>query len=280
MAYNIIIIFICQFFLIQESHDALFTYLTQFDADLATLNSTVNGLADLSSGGAQNRHVMSDSLQPHIHALEEQAEAMAQLLESLTQHYDRCCEALKQSEPTTNHNQEGGMMAESMSPEEKQLMYAVLERDAREVDSVVAELRERLGDMEAIQSHVARQIDDLVMLRQDTHTTFALFERFQANLAMYVDRMREFETQQDSYARGMGERLDELWRLAEFYEGFMGAYDAMIVEVGRRKGVSARMEAILRDTMKRLQMLHDGDSPSSSRSVMPPPGDFVFPDSE
>jgi autophagy-related protein 17 len=202
---------------------------------------------------------MGDAIQPHIYALEEQAEAMAQLLESLTQHFDRCCEALKQSEPTTNHNQEGGMMmAESMSPEEKQVMYTVLERDAHMVDDVVTELKERLSDMESIQSHVSRQIDDLVMLRQDTHATFALFERFQANLGTYVEHMREFEAQQEGYARGMEERLEELWQLADFYEGFMGAYDAMVVEVGRRKGVSARMEVVIRDAMKKLQALHDG----------------------
>ncbi|KAG0137087.1 autophagy-related protein 17 [Tuber indicum] len=246
---------------VQESHDALLTSLTEFDGDISELDTTINNLTEFASNNSQGGRITSESIRPQIHALEEQAGAMAGLLEALTQHYDRCSEALKQSEPTTNHNQEGGMMgmAESMSPEEKQEMYRVLEKDAMEVDDVVTELKERYNDMENIQSHVLGQLEELNMLRHNTYATFALFEQFQTNLGSYVERMREFETQQEGYARGMEDRLDELWQLGEFYEGFISAYDAMVIEVGRRKGVSVRMETIIRDAMKKLQVLYDDD---------------------
>jgi len=239
------------------------TSLTEFSGDISELDTAINNLTEFASNNAQGGRITSESIRPQIHALEEQAGAMAGLLEALTRHYDRCCEALKQSEPTTNHNQEGGMMgmAESMSPEEKQEMYRILEKDALEVDDVVTELKERCSDMENIQSHVLGQLEELNMLRHNTYATFALFEQFQVNLGSYVERMREFETQQEGYVRGMEDRLDELWQLGEFYEGFISAYDAMVIEVGRRKGISVRMETIIRDAMKKLQALYDGEFP-------------------
>lgn len=227
--------------------------LSAFDNDLLTLNTSLSNLPE----STQNYHNLSEPVHPYLQVLEEHAAAMAQLLESLTQHFDRCSEALKHSEAASTHNQETGMI-DSMPLEEKADLYAVLERDAREVDDVVAELKERFGEMESISSYVGKHLEDLHMLSSNAQGTFSQFEDFQGNLGVYVEKTREFETQQDGYARAMEERLDELWQLGEFYEGFMGAYDAMVVEVGRRKGVAARMEAILRDTMKKLQGLYEG----------------------
>lgn len=228
--------------------------LSAFDNDLTALNTSLSNLPDPST---QNSSNLGEPIHPYLQALEEHAAVMAQLLESLTQHFDRCSEALKRSEAANSHNQETGM-ADSMPPEEKAEMYAVLDRDAKEVDDVVAELKERLSEMESISAYVGKHVEDLHMLSKNAHGNFSLFEEFQGNLGTYVERTREFETQQDGYARAMEERLDELWQLGEFYEGFMGAYDAMVIEVGRRKGVAARMEAMLRDTMSKLQGLYEG----------------------
>lgn len=230
------------------------TSLSEFDKDLTALNTSLSDVPDPST---QNNSNLGEPIHPYLQALEEHATAMAQLLESLTQHFDRCSEALKHSEAANTHNQETGM-TDSMPPEEKADLYAVLERDAKVVDDVVAELKERLGEMESISSYVGKHVEDLHMLSNNAHGTFFLFEEFQGSLGTYIERTREFEMQQDGYARAMEERLDELWQLGEFYEGFMGAYDAMVIEVGRRKGVAARMDAILRDTMKKLQGLYEG----------------------
>lgn len=229
------------------------TSLSAFDNDLTALNTSVSNLPDPSTNYSNS----SEPIHPYLQALEEHAAAMAGLLESLTQHFDRCSEALKHSEAPSTHNQETGI-TDSMLLEEKADLYAVLERDAREVDDVVAELKERLGEMESISSYVVKHVEDLHMLLNGAHVSFSLFEEFQNNLVAYVERTREFEKQQDGYSRAMEEKLDELWQLSEFYEGFMGAYDAMVIEVGRRKGVAARMEAILKDAMKKLQGLYEG----------------------
>lgn len=239
---------------VQESHDTLSMSLAAFDADLKALDTSLTNLPDPSN----QEDGLAEPIHPYLQSLEEQAEEMAQLLESLTQHFDRCSQALKDSEAVNTHNQENSM-ADGISLEEKDEMYKVLARDAREVDDVVAELKERLDTMEGISAYVGKRIEKLHELSDKSHSSFSLFEEFQGNLGSYVGTTKEFETQQDGYFRAMEERLDELWQLGDFYEGFMGAYDAMVIEVGRRKGVAARMDAIVKETMKKLQGLYEDD---------------------
>ena len=83
-------------------------------------------------------------------------------------------------------------------------------------------------------------------------------ERFQLELAACMDGLRDFEHRQTELKADMEVRLDELWQLGEFYDGFVGAYDEMILEVGRRRGVEARMETIVRDADTMLAELYDG----------------------
>ncbi|KAH8153140.1 uncharacterized protein LAJ45_02727 [Morchella importuna] len=213
---------------VQESHDTLSMSLAEFDADLTALDTSLSKLPDPS----KQEDGLAEPIHPYLHSLEEQAEEMAQLLESLTQHFDRCSQALRDSEAVNTHNQESGM---------------------------TDELKERLDTMENISTYVGKHIEKLHGLSGKAHDNFLLFEEFQGNLGGYVGTTREFETQQDGYFRAMEERLDELWQLGDFYEGFMGAYDAMVIEVGRRKGVAAGMDNIVKDAMKKLQGLYEAD---------------------
>jgi autophagy-related protein 17 len=210
-----------------------------FDESLLSLSSSLASLAD------PIPH--SEPLHPPLHALEEHTEAMASLLESLTQHYDRCSEALKSTESGT-----------PVDPD----LVIVLRRDAPEVDDVVSEIKERLAEMETIYMSISSTIEDLRALERETIAVFAAFDEFQTELGICMDGLQEFETRQAELKDDMQMRLEELWRLGEFYEGFVGAYDAMVIEVGRRKGVAARMDVVVKEAQKKLKAIYDGGFPN------------------
>lgn len=206
-----------------------------FDESLHSLSSSLTSLHD------PTPH--SEPLHPPLHALEQHTEAMASLLESLTQHYDRCSLALKSTESGT-----------PVDPD----LFHVLSRDAAEVDDVVSELKDHLSNMETVSMSISSKIEELHVLERETIAVFTAFEEFQHELGVCMDGLREFETRQDELRHDMVMRLDELWQLGEFYDGFVGAYDAMVIEVGRRKGVAARMESIVKEATRKLGALYDG----------------------
>ncbi|KAI5781224.1 autophagy-related protein 17 [Geopyxis carbonaria] len=221
---------------VQESHDALQAALGAFDDSLHALTTSVSTLPDASPS--------SQSLHAPLHALEENTECMAGLLESLTQHFDQCSLALRSAESHTPIDGE---------------TFAVLGKDAGEVDDVVKELSERLAEMEDTNAGIQNKINDLHNLERDTISVFADFEHFQGELGICLDNVRDFEGRQVELKSEMETRLEELWQLGEFYDGFVGAYDAMIIEVGRRKGVGARMEQVVKDAVKTLHALYEED---------------------
>ncbi|KAF8527819.1 autophagy-related protein 17 [Trichophaea hybrida] len=221
---------------VQESHDALHSSISMFDESLQSLSLSLTSLHD------PTPH--SEPLHPPLHALEQHTEAMASLLESLTQHYDRCSLALKSTESSI-----------PVDPD----LFLVLSRDAAEVDDVVSEIKEHLSNMETVSTSISSKIEELRLLERETIAVFTAFEEFQRELGVCMDGLREFETRQDELRHDMVMRLDELWQLGEFYNGFVGAYDAMVIEVGRRKGVAARMESIVAEAMRKLEGLYNED---------------------
>lgn len=168
---------------------------------------------------------------------------MASLLESLTQHYDRCSEALKTTES-----------AQHIEP----ALYQVLSRDAAQVDDAVHELKERLSEMEEVFGNMSRRLADFQNLERDTIKVFFTFEQFGAELGVWMQGLQEFEARQGELKNDMAQRLEELWQVGGFYESFVGAYDAMVVEVGRRRGVAARMETVVKEARRKLEALYDG----------------------
>ena len=54
------------------------------------------------------------------------------------------------------------------------------------------------------------------------------------------------------------EKLDELEALREFYEGFLAAYDGLIVEIGRRRNVHIRTQKILQEALIKIDKLYQG----------------------
>jgi len=53
--------------------------------------------------------------------------------------------------------------------------------------------------------------------------------------------------------------MEKLEDLCQFYAGFLGAYDNLIIEVGRRKDIARKMARIRTDAMAHIEKLYAED---------------------
>ncbi|KAL1964945.1 hypothetical protein VTN77DRAFT_6298 [Rasamsonia byssochlamydoides] len=251
------------------------------------LVSSRSSTMSASSPGASNAALSSPSSIPAmLRSLESHAQEMADLLESLVHHFDRCVTAVKHTEgggaaarsitgdmPTGvnvgvqvgNDIQEGGDTnvndpLEPMTEQEYQEMLEVLNKDAAEAEDVVLEIQDRIADMESILENVLAQRDTLVAIYK---ATTDIFEHLSS---LASTRLPEFIAQAHTFTRIWNEEheriragMADLSDLRSLYVGFLDAYDGLILEVSRRKHVRQGVEKILREARAKLDQLYEED---------------------
>ncbi|KZF21669.1 putative kinase activator [Xylona heveae TC161] len=253
-----------------DSQTALAESNQAFDDDIGSLT---NALATKLSNST-SRDGLHSPLPSLLHSLEAHAQEVADLLESLVRHFDLCVTAIK-------HTEGGGAAAQSITgdlpagvdvdrelndappepitDEERQEMFDVLQKDAAEVDDVVLEIRERLAEMESQYELATGHVNSL---SNDYATMVSIFkdmEEVGTRLPKYVVQSREYVTIWDEQKLSFEERMEELDGLKEFYEGFLGAYDGLIIEAARRKNVQLRMEKVIQEATTKLDRLYNED---------------------
>ncbi|KAH1726719.1 autophagy protein 17 [Aspergillus fumigatus] len=261
--------------------EALGTYRTA--AKLASSRSS----SSASSSSTSNSSLPSISTMPSmLHSLEMHAQEMANLLESLVRHFDLCVTAVK-------HTEGGGAAAKSitgdmpvgvpvsgrmgsnieeeinnnlnapldpLSNSEYQEMVNVLFKDAAEAEDVVMEIQDRIGEMESVLENVLAQRD---ALRSIYNATTDIYQHLSSlgstRLPGYIAQAHNFtqvwHEENDRISGGLADLSD----LNSLYNGFLDAYDGLIVEVARRKHVRQRVEKVLRDTRHKLDQLYEED---------------------
>ncbi|EAW18972.1 autophagy-related protein 17 [Aspergillus fischeri NRRL 181] len=260
--------------------EALGTYRTA--AKLASSRSS----SSASSSSASNSSLPSMSTMPSmLHSLEMHAQEMANLLESLVRHFDLCVTAVK-------HTEGGGAAAKSitgdmpvgvpvsgrmgsniedindnlnapldpLSNSEYQEMVNVLFKDAAEAEDVVMEIQDRISEMESVLENVLAQRD---ALRSIYNATTDIYQHLSSlgstRLPGYIAQAHNFtqvwHEENDRISGGLADLSD----LNSLYDGFLDAYDGLIVEVARRKHVRQRVEKVLRDARHKLDQLYEED---------------------
>jgi autophagy-related protein 17 len=221
-----------------------------------------------------------------LQSLETHAQEMASLLESLVRHFDLCVTAVK-------HTDGGGAAARSitgdmpaevqasgdgmpnigeeinanlnapldpMSDQEYEEMVNVLMKDALEAEDVVMEIQDRISEMESIFEQVGVQRDALLSV---SNATLEVHRHLSAlatkRLPRYISQAHNFTQVWNEENERINSGLTELSDLHSLYEGFLNAYDSLILEVARRAHVRARVEKVLHDTKRKLTQLHDED---------------------
>ncbi|MCJ1295705.1 autophagy protein 17 [Xylographa carneopallida] len=209
-----------------------------------------------------------------LQSMEEHAQEMADNLESLVKHFDICVTAIKHTEgggaaaqQITDDLPEGvakdlastEMPLEPMSEEERAEMLEVLEKDANEVEDVVMDIRDRSVEMERNYERVELYTEQLAQWHDRKTTAISWMEAICERLPNYITQSHVFLLRWDEEKTKIADHMEELEGLREFYDGFLSAYDNLIIEIGRRKTTETRMKKLVQDSMARMDRLFEED---------------------
>ena len=207
--------------------------------------------------------------------MEDHAKEMADNLESLVTHFDLCVAAIK-------HTEGGGDTArqitgdlpkgvdvgqdvidtppDSISEDERREMMEVLEKDAAEVEDVVMEIRDRMIEMEN-QDEVVRNHSDMVSQElANTTSAFSLLEKIGTRLPEAISQSHVFLMRWDDEKAKIEEGLEGLQEMKDFYDGFLRAYDNLIIEISRRKMLELKMQSVVQNAMAQVEKLYEEDA--------------------
>ncbi|MCJ1418415.1 autophagy protein 17 [Xylographa parallela] len=209
-----------------------------------------------------------------LQAMEGHAQEMADNLESLVKHFDICVTAIKHTEgggaaaqQITDDLPEGvardltstEMPLEPMSEEERAEMMEILEKDANEVEEVVMDIRDRGAEMERNYERVESYTEQLAERHDRKTTAINLMEAICDRLPTYITQSHVFLLRWDEEKVKIADHMEELESLRDFYDGFLSAYDNLIIEIGRRKTTEMRMKKVVQDSVAKIDKLFEED---------------------
>lgn len=253
----------------------------------AKLASSRASASSSSSASVSDSDLLPLSSMPGmLQSLETHAQEMASLLESLVRHFDLCVTAVKHTEgggaaalsitgdmPAEVHTSGDGMPnigeeinanlnapLDPMTDSEYHEMVNVLTKDAMEAEDVVMEIQDRISEMESIYEQICVHRDALLAISNATlgvHRHLATLASM--GLPRFISQAHNFTLVWNEENDRINSGLNELSDLHSLYDGFLNAYDSLILEVARRAHVRARVEKVLRDTKHKLNQLYEED---------------------
>ncbi|KAF5021297.1 hypothetical protein F66182_6695 [Fusarium sp. NRRL 66182] len=263
---------------IQQSFDG---DLLRFDTDIRNLKKIIVDTPSLSRDTSDGSNPPTGEL---LESLVDHSANMAQLLTSLTHHFDMCVTAIRTTEgavalarrraaeATQSQGSDGvsisGVIAEQESnisdlepktAKDRAEMLKVVVQDAGEVDDVVQEIQERLTAMEQEYTVLQEQHDNSKHAYAGMLEAYAVLGDIGDRLADYLAAEGDFKSRWDMEKDGVYAKLQEMQQLKEFYERYASAYDTLILEVERRRAVEDRVRSIWRKAQETVDKLLDGD---------------------
>ncbi|CAD6564829.1 MAG: autophagy protein 17 [Alectoria sarmentosa] len=233
-----------------------------------------SGVVDTVSQGREEQGQDRSPIPQILHEMEDHAREMAANLESLVSHYDLCVTAIKQTEGGGDAASKiagdlaegvdigqdaGGAPPEPMEDHERLEMMRVLEEDAGQVEDVVMEIRDHIAEMETLHSRVEMYTDQLASEHANTTAAFRMLEDLGQKLPGHITRTQIFLVRWDEEKASIDERLEELEGLTELYDGFLRAYDNLLIEIGRRKVHELKVEQIVQEARTQLERLYEDE---------------------
>lgn len=214
----------------------------------------------------------------------DNSHAMAQLLSSLTKHFDLCVTAVRTTEggaalarikaAEAIDSQSGvsvsisGVIAEQeshmpeddpISPEDRAQMLEVVMQDASEVDDVVRELNIRLQSMESDFTTIDGQRNRVKAVYRSTIDAFRVLEDIGARLSSYILAEVEFRDRWNEEQLAIQDKLREMDELRIFYESYSNSYDGLVLEVERRRALQEKVVSIWKKAKESVDKLYEND---------------------
>ncbi|OAA71841.1 Autophagy-related protein 17 [Akanthomyces lecanii RCEF 1005] len=215
-----------------------------------------------------------------VMGLVENSTVMAQLLTSLTTHFDMCVTAIRTTEggaalarrraAEVNQAQGSdgvsisGVIAEQesntsdMEPttdSDRAEMLRVVVQDAGEVSDVVQEIQERLASMEQDYKILEQRNAEAEKSYLSMLDAFTILGSIGDRLHDYLAAEQDFKTRWGLEKETVYDRLAEMKQMRGFYDGYASAYNTLMLEVERRRAVEDRVQNVWRtaqDTVDKL----------------------------
>ena len=256
---------------LKKSVDELQGIQQSFDSDLLRFDDDVRALKKILAEVPSLDAVEEDeaNMAERLASLIEHSSHMGQLLASLTKHFDMCVTAIrttegaaalarrKAAEVTQSQGPDGvsisGVIAEQeenvsdlepKTAKDRAEMLKVVVQDAAEVDDVVAEIQDRLADMENESSALAEYTRTSNAAYLSVLSAFALLSSIEERIETYIASETDFLHRWDLEREIVHNNLEEMKSLRLFYERYSGAYNSLLLEVERRRAVDERVKGI------------------------------------
>ncbi|KAJ2965745.1 hypothetical protein NQ176_g10470 [Zarea fungicola] len=269
---------------IQQSFDG---DLLRFDNDIRDIKKIIveSQTHEHQGDGDANDHGANTPSTAIMMGLVENSTAMAQLLASLTNHFDMCVTAIRATEggadlarqraAEVNQVQGGdgvsisGVIAEQESntpaqeprtDNDRAEMLRVVVQDAGEVSDVVQEIQERLASMERDYKILEQRSAEAEKSYMTMLEAFTILGSIGDRLHNYLAAEQDFKTRWDLEKDTVFDKLAEMKEMNRFYDGYGSAYDTLMLEVERRKGVEDRVQNIWRMAQDNVDKLLAADS--------------------
>ncbi|KAK1718076.1 hypothetical protein CaCOL14_006782 [Colletotrichum acutatum] len=255
--------------------------LLRFDDDLRALKKTMTATPLPRTPSDSSQY---DPIPELLGSLVDNSHNMAQLLTSLTKHFDLCVTAVRTTEGgaalarrraaevTQSQGGDGVSLSGVIADQESQMpdlepittqdradMLDVVVSDASEVEGVIQEISERLQTMEEEFSAMTGQTGQIKLAFLGTLQGFAALEEMGGRMASYIASEAEFLQRWDDETYTIYNKLGEMDDLRDFYEKYAGAYDNLILEVERRRMVEDKITNIWKKAMDSVDKLVEND---------------------
>ncbi|KAI1367749.1 kinase activator [Xylaria arbuscula] len=274
---------------LKENIQALQSTQQSFDKDLLQFETDLRNLkAIISSAPSSTSPSNSSSGPPLLHVVTtmvDHSHAMAELLASLTKHFDLCVTAVRTTEggpalarikaAEFTQSQGGDDVSISgvipdqeslapdlgpLSPEDRAQMLEVLVQDSSEVEDVVQELNERLQAVEAEFGNLDERTTQVKLDYLNTLDAFRTLEDIGSRIHSYISAENEFRDRWVEEQDTIHAKMEEMEELRVFYENYAGTYDHLILEVERRRAVEEKILGIWKRAKESVEKLIDADS--------------------
>lgn len=186
----------------------------------------------------------STALIATVNEIQDSEEQIAAILESLTSHYDQCTKGVAV---------EKGEL--QLSNVEKDELFAVLEKDDKELPDILIEITECFEELKSRcdSIHIDRErYDELVQ-------KCSKFREFGRVLNGSKSALDNTIAQLTKLSSGIHVSCTEASNLCVHYDQFQASYGKFLEEIIRRRELQAKMMAIVQETQKSLQTMSRQD---------------------
>lgn len=209
----------------------------------------------------------------------QQSHSMAQHLSMLTRHFDMCVTAVRITEggaalARRRAAEDGGEAdpvsisgvmvdqernVDELEPQDKAAILQVVMEDAPQVDEVIADLNAEMQGLEVVFGSLKEQAAQAKAAYVAVTQALHILEEIGSRLPSYIAAEAEFIERWEGEKDNIFARLDEMEALRDFYDGYLSAYDSLILEVERRRAVEDKIQGIWRKAKDAVDKLVESD---------------------